>query len=168
MLSTSPLIYLKVVRMIVFPNSDLFFTCLFILVLWDGDLTWATFVLLTPSFSFIRPGLLSRRAPTPRRSLLSTKAINDIPRDLFLVSRSTIKWIQYRCGLSDWTTLPTTTWYVLNRLWLKPICKEFIYRYMKNQSNYILTGTTYIYYDVITAVYCKFSGLAPSGEKKRK
>ena len=126
MLSTSPLIYLKVVRMIVFPNSDLFFTCLFILVLWDGDLTWATFVLLTPSFSFIRPGLLLRRAPTPRRSLLFTKAINDIPRDLFLVSRSTIKWIQYRCGLSDWTTLPTTTWYVLNRLWLKPFCMEFI------------------------------------------
>ena len=126
MLSTSPLIYLKVVRMIVFPNSDLFFTCLFILVLLDGDLTWATFVLLTLSFSFIRPGLLLRRAPTPRRSFLWTKAINDIPRDLFLVSRSTIKWIQYRCGLSDWTNLPTTTWYVLNRLWLKPFCIEFI------------------------------------------
>ena len=126
MLSTSLLIYLKVVRMIVFPNSDLFFTCLFILVLWDGDLTWATFVLLTLSFSFIGPGLLLRRAPTPRRSLLWTKAINDIPRDLFLVSRSTIKWIQYRCGLSDWTTLPTTTWYVLNRLWLKPFRIEFI------------------------------------------
>jgi len=126
MLSTSPLIYLKVVRMIVFPNSDLFFTCLFILVLLDGDLTWATFVLLTLSFSFIRPGLLLRRAPTLSRSFLWTKANNDIPRDLFLVSRSTIKWIQYRCGLSDWTTLPTTTWYVLNRLWLKPFCIEFI------------------------------------------
>ena len=130
MLSTSPLIYLKVVRMIVFPNSDLFFTRLFILVLVDYDLTWATFVLLTLSFSFIRPGLLLRRAPTPQRLLLSTKSVNesidDILRDLFLVSRSTIKWIQYRCGLSDWTTLPTTTWYVLNRLWLKPFCIEFI------------------------------------------